>query len=105
MTAGRRWVRRSLAVIVALLLAVASYVTSALLAFALTPTCQTTEPPGPLKLDLALGVTAIVAGAIPVLAAGKDMRGWRWVLGGIAAAPPVLALGFALTRSMSGFCF
>jgi hypothetical protein len=87
--------------------AVASYIATALLAFGLTPTCATTDPPGPLKLDVAFVVTAVVAGAVPMLVAGRDrrLRHWRWLLAAVAAAPPAIALGVVLTRPVSGFCF
>jgi hypothetical protein len=106
-SSGRRWVRPLLAVAAAIGTAVSAYVATALLAFGLTPTCASTDPPGPLDLDLALLVTAVVAGAVPMLAAGRDrsMRYWRWLLAAVAAAPPAIALGIVFTRPVSGFCF
>lgn len=102
---GPRWVRVLLAVVAAVTIGAAAYFATVLLVFGLTPTCATAKPPGPPKLDVALFVTAVLAGAGAALVAGRRLGAWRWLFGAVAAAPPAVALGFALTHSLSGFCF
>lgn len=101
----RRSVRVALSVVAAVATAAAAFGATVLLAFGLTPTCETTGPPGPPRLDVALAVTALVAGAIPVQLAGRSLGGWRWAFGALAAAPPLVALVLTMTRSSTGFCF
>ena len=102
---SRPWIRPVLTVAVGVAMVPIAFYAAVLFAFGLTPTCTTTDPPGPRALIVALFGCLVVATAVPLVVAGRRWRVLGGVLGVLAAVPPGWGLVLTLTTPQTGFCF